>query len=240
MDAGKSEKELIGKLEKDNELLSKTLRIREEQLVDSSRIMSEYNEKNLDLTETLEGLQEQIANLQLKLDNKDRQLIQEEKDKEIIFTGLRECERELEEYKKRGGEFQAIFDNFTRKVLVQRAQEAKEDLKAPYLQTLMTNQIQTQDKELVKNDEAREDKAISTAIQAENKISDTTSQEKAMEAHKEEASKIERSEEKASPTESKSEAKVEISDTKEKIEVKEEVGLPDDILKQIEQDFGSL
>lgn len=71
MDAVKEE-ELISKLKKDNELLSKTLRVREEQLVDSSRVMSEYNEKNQDLSDTLEGMQEEIASLEVKLDNKVR------------------------------------------------------------------------------------------------------------------------------------------------------------------------
>ena len=64
------DKEIVSKLQKDNEILSKTLRVREEQLEDSCRMMSEYNEKNLELTETLDGLTKQILELQAKLDNK--------------------------------------------------------------------------------------------------------------------------------------------------------------------------
>ena len=70
MEEDKSDKDKISKLEKDNELLSKTLRVREEQLVDSSRVMSEYNEKNQELTDMLESLQAQIDSLHLKIDNK--------------------------------------------------------------------------------------------------------------------------------------------------------------------------
>ena len=127
--------------------------------------------------------------------------MQELKDKEIIFTRLRDCEKELDEYKKRGREFQEIFDEYAKKALVKRAQEA--NIKSPFI-----------------SKESKQEYGKVAAVQPEIK-----------------AEEIKRVEAEISKEEIKKE---EESTEQKESEIIEEVILPEDILKQIQKDFGSL
>ena len=66
----KSDKDLISELKKQNDLLTSTLQKREEQLEINSRLIAEFNEKNQEMREEIDGLSDQVLELQNKLDKK--------------------------------------------------------------------------------------------------------------------------------------------------------------------------
>ena len=66
----KTDKEIIAELEKKNDDLMNTLKKREEQLEENSRIIADFNEKNQELREEVDSFSSQILELQSKLDKK--------------------------------------------------------------------------------------------------------------------------------------------------------------------------
>ena len=66
----KSDRDIIEELKKQNESLAVTLKKREEQLEMNSRLIADFNERNQELREEIDGFSDQILELQNKLDKK--------------------------------------------------------------------------------------------------------------------------------------------------------------------------